>query len=556
MKGTNKKENQDTNKKSIIMIIALIIILLALITSCSCTSRFFGKIGEFFHQEEEIPIDEGQNEKEIILNKDLIFDTDSLEMSIDETDKKISFSFKNIYPQGYTCTTSNADIATCTVSNGYVIINAKQPGNVTVYLETETNGKIYQASIDVTITESQIDNTTGDNENKTPTNTDRNIYYLSTFSKDFEIGLQNGVGSKNIIINTNLFKGNIIVSNIKNGIRLTSSLDKELYIDITTDNKDVKLSLEDKKASSSIVIKASTTTGEKTATITVKGSAHNKPVKNECVINLAFVNKYTVIIDANGGYYNSFTDHYEFLVNSNTQIDLQNYISYKPNTESNCEYYDLLGYDTNANAPSPSILIDTKENATITITKDIHLYAIYKKESDYKEVENNQLVYLTEVNLFHNEEYYQKYGKDKIIYPGAEGSYIMTFDNTDTKEIKLKSISLEEIETVCIENKGCLNMGYVIKYADPYDKHWTYFYGSETEYSILNGEKTITFPNPITIPQGKSAEISLLWKWVESEETDELDTLIGKEAAKENGKDLYKLRVGIRYSSTDKYCSK
>lgn len=148
------EENKDKLKRRIMMIIIIILIILSLITSCSCTSNFFGRIGNMFRNEGDHPITGEENDPENIKNKYLKFDTDTLEISLTDAKAKLSFSYKNINPKEYTCTTSDANIATCYVENDYVVINPKAVGKVTVTLKTTTNGKSYEATANVTITDS------------------------------------------------------------------------------------------------------------------------------------------------------------------------------------------------------------------------------------------------------------------------------------------------------------------------------------------------------------------------------------------------------------------
>lgn len=140
------KKDDDKRKRRIIIIIIIILIILLLITSCSCTSKFFGKIGDLFRNEGSFNIEDGTNDSEIIKNQELTFDTDYVEMSLSDVRTKISFTYKHINPNGFTCSTSDADIATCYVSNNYVIVIPKKVGEVTVYLKTTANGKTYEAS--------------------------------------------------------------------------------------------------------------------------------------------------------------------------------------------------------------------------------------------------------------------------------------------------------------------------------------------------------------------------------------------------------------------------
>ena len=141
-KSTRKSEDENSTKKKIMLIILLIIMLLSLITSCSCTSNFFGKIGSLIENIIKQDIDDKTDTLETILNKDLKFDTDYTEISVDDNKTKIGFTYKNISPKELTCSTNDASIATCYVVDDYVVINPHKAGKVTVTLETKTNGKI------------------------------------------------------------------------------------------------------------------------------------------------------------------------------------------------------------------------------------------------------------------------------------------------------------------------------------------------------------------------------------------------------------------------------
>jgi len=213
----------------------------------------------------------------------------------------------------------------------------------------------------------------------------------------------------------------------------------------------------------------------------------------------------------------------------------------------------------------------TKDHQFENINQSITLYAIYENTSEYIELPETHKLYLTDVNLFHNEEYFKVYGKDKVIYPGATGSYKMTIENNQADTLTIKGITLEE-DTICVpykEGKGCLNMGYFIRYSAREAKDFTYFYGASDEYTILNRDNQTIFNNlhtkriipftgkEITIPKGDGVDIYLFWRWEEVDDT--LDTLIGKEATKfkEDGKtlnDKYSLTVSIDFDSTNKYC--
>lgn len=154
---TRRREREEENnntKKKIMMIILLIIMLLSLITSCSCASNFFGKIGSLFDKFGDHDITDKPSDQETILNRELKFDTDKLEISVSDSKVKLGFSYTNINPKEFTCSTSDASVATCYVLDGHVVINPHKPGTVTVTLETSINGKIYKATAEVKVNDS------------------------------------------------------------------------------------------------------------------------------------------------------------------------------------------------------------------------------------------------------------------------------------------------------------------------------------------------------------------------------------------------------------------
>ncbi len=147
----HQEEKDHSTRNRIIMVIILIIIILLLITSCSCTSKFWGKIGDWFKGEGNYTVEPGTNDPEQITNQELKFDKDFLELSLSDINAKLGFSYKNISPNEFACTTSDADIATCYVVDDYVVINPKAVGEVIVTLKALTNGKTYEATAKVQI---------------------------------------------------------------------------------------------------------------------------------------------------------------------------------------------------------------------------------------------------------------------------------------------------------------------------------------------------------------------------------------------------------------------
>lgn len=393
----------------------------------------------------------------------------------------------------------------------------------------------------------------------------KNDYYLNTYRDSYDVIIDSKNNYRNIILNTNLFTGEVAKETIPNGVRVYLKNNKAVYVDITSSDPntivvDVDL---DSLSTSSMVVKAIAKKDSGNANIYVQGYAFGEKV-NDINIKTSITRKYFITLDAkaNGGFFNEFTTKYEFKLASDESLDLSKYVPYKE-AEGNCMYYALDRYNTKADGTGTDYV---SNNVISNFSSDLTLYAIFKTTSEEIELKANKKLYLTDVDLFHNEEYFKLYNKDKIIYPGAQGSYVMTFENETDSDITITGITLEE-DTICVE-KGCLNMGYIIKYSSQQDDNYTYYYGSSTEYTILNKGnkldglnqtyKQIVFENPdkgttsIKLEKGKGIEISLLWEWVDKE--DELDTLIGNEAANLN--DRYALTLSIDFETTNTHCTK
>lgn len=143
-------EKKHTTTKLIICIIIILVIILLLITSC--TSSFWGKIGNAFSNSEYI-VDKNKNDKQEKVNKELTFDIRDSSISLDENEFKITYSYKNIETKNVTCTTSDADVATCVAYEGYVVVNPKKTGNVIITISTTFNDIVYKATSDLKVTE-------------------------------------------------------------------------------------------------------------------------------------------------------------------------------------------------------------------------------------------------------------------------------------------------------------------------------------------------------------------------------------------------------------------
>lgn len=624
MKDYKDKEEKDHGKKIIVFIIIVIVFLL-LITSCSCTSKFFGKIGEslsdsinsLFKNEEDYNVDDDTNDEETISDAELKFDTSNLEVSLDDPDAKISFSYKSIYPNKFTCSTSDASIATCYVKDGYVVVKPKKEGRVTVLLQAVSNGKIYEAGSKVTVNGStkkeltnqdntttnqqNTGNSTSNRPNTNPTNnntpskpsnnttkpdntsskpstkpsTDDHNYQLSTPKSKYNMSFFHNYGERNIILYTNLFTNQSIniSSNDQKKIQLCSENNKFcviLTVSKNIDHANVELEYTGGKSNpSSLPFKIKANSIGKSV-ISVKGTVSGKEIAN-FDIEINAEEKYIVTIDANGGIFNELTKEYEFQLGPNEELDLSKYDEPKKINEEECEIYKFKGYSKTLNGP---IEYDRdSKNIIRNLNHDLTLYAIYETTGDtLKQEDLTKTLWSKNAALFHNEEYYQKYKEDKVIYPGATGIYKMNFKNESSNKITITGMTLKE-DTICIKNKGCLNMGYIIKYSSSESNDWTYYYGEKNnKYWILNSnngteqlsdhsfQTKIKFKEKerISLDPNEEAVISIFWRW--EEKNDELDTLIGNHAAKkltdQTINDLYSLSIGIDFSTELKYCKK
>lgn len=704
MEDYKNNEEKDQGKKIIIFIILIIIILL-LITSCSCTSKFFGKLGDslsdsinsLFKNEEDYSIDDDTNDEETITNKQLKFDTSHLEMSLSDEDAKISYSYENINPKKFTCSTSDASIATCYVKDGYVVIKPKSVGTVTVILQTKTNGKIYEATAKVTVTDSvksiqlsskggilnlrdgnqkivsySLIGLTGDisvtssnpsvatavasngqliitaaktgsttitlsitykgvkytatynlsvinkesskkpnnggnnnsggtqssgsnsgnsnpssnpgnnkpnnnpNPGTNPPSTNIEDYKLSTPKEKYNMSFINGHGERNIILYTNLFANQDIVS-------FLSSNNKEIQICSKDKKNCVTLTVDSEHDGGNIELEYTGNTSEPSSLpfkikagsvgqsiIHVSGTVSGKKIA-EFNITINVEEKYIVTIDANGGMFNEFTKEYEFQLAPGEKLDLSKYDEPIKINDEECKSYKFKGYSKTIDG-TIEYDRDTK-NIIQNLDSDLTLYAIYETEGEQlKEEDLTKTLWSKNAELFHNEEYYQQYKKDKIIYPGAKGIYKMNFKNESSEKITITGLTLKE-DTICIKDKGCLNMGYIIKYSPSESNNWTYYYGNKNdEYWILHSttgteqlsdqsfQTKIKFKDneKISMKPGEEIVISVFWKW--EEKNDDLDTLIGNQSAEatynENLNDKYSLSIGIDFTKEMKACTK
>ena len=306
-------------------------------------------------------------------------------------------------------------------------------------------------------------------------------YYARFNDSEYDlIYLEEETPDQYIILNTNIFSKdkNITKTKIDGGIRLSNSIG---YIDIISSNESILSMLyEDSYDISNSLALLTDIKGQGNVTITVKGEAYGKAIETTSA-NINILDKYKIVIDANKGFFDSFTTKYELLLNKGDIVKLSDYVAYLVDEDNECSYFELESYNTSPNGDGTRYDL----NNVITVDKSLKLYAIYKEVSKPLDIEEKGVMYLTEVDLFHNEEYYKKYNKDKIIYPNANGSHTMYIENNTADNISIDSITLKE-DTMCIEN-GCINMGYILRYyLKGSDTNYHYFYGGNDSYKILN----------------------------------------------------------------------
>ncbi len=430
-----------------------------------------------------------------------------------------------------------------------------------------------------------------------------NAHLITSGSYEYDMSYEGSSGdnTRSIILKTDVLIGDVkvVVKDGNGNVVYPTDANpnpKGKHIEICTGNNCVKVNANgpiniaytgEKTGPTSLPFEI-TATGPTTpgnpATITVDGStAYGKEIgfpNGIDAIKINITEKYIVLIKANGGMFNQFTDEYEFKISSLEEIDLGAYDEpYKLNDKDKCESYKFVGYskDESTSPDGPFDYNRTDNRIIKNLTENLTLYAIYTSESSKIDPITNTM-WVVDVPLFHNEEYYKQYNKDKIIYPGATGKYTMNITNKSKDTITLTGMTLIEDKTVCIKNAdgsymGCLNMGYIIK-----DSSNAYHFHNMQNYQILNSyNKTVKdWPNdyneltfdfesdestrtllPESEDRDKSwTEITIHWKWIDYEDghTDRLDTLIGNKAAEMEDNDLlYSLKVGIHYT-TDNSC--
>jgi len=541
--------------------------------------------GKEYDSFENIPMHENDNIVKIKVTpnegKETIY---TVTIKKDQSDKPILSSDANL-----TSITSNKGIITPTFDKDvldYEITVNKNVADITLNTTTSSNkaevvysfnNKEYKSFKDVPLENGSnvvfIKVTAEDGTEKIYTVT-VNKYYVDS-ERDYEISYDSNGSSKDIILYTNMFKDNVkaVLSSDKKTLTLCSTTNKEICINIRT-TSDIIESLAfagDAADTTSLPIKVSAN-NIGTATIHVTATANGVAI-DEFDVYFKVVEKYIVTLKANGGIFNEFETEYTFKISpEDSPIDLKKYDEpYFEDETDPCLIHKFIGYAKEGD-DLQNILYNLTDKSLINYSDldgDITLVAIYDMEHSEKKVTESKTLWLVDAPVFRDKEYYDKYNKEKPIYPGAKGEYTMQFINESSDTLVITGMTLKE-DTICfIEGSitGCLNMGYIIK-----DSANNFHYGKSNTYDILNNtaaikdwknnhnETKITFDPSTNVnttigPKGSAKdelEITIHWKWVEIDEnSDKLDTLIGNQAAAklqdESINDLYTLFVGIDF---------
>ena len=373
---------------------------------------------------------------------------------------------------------------------------------------------------------------------------DTNEFYINS-NKIYKLGYHlGGDNYKNIIINSNIL--NSSVTSNYDGTTLTLT-DGESTITISGD---VNLSYIESDANTHAIKVSYDSIGTKTLTVT---GTRKGTVIDSYQITLNIENIHTVVLDANGGFFNEFSNKYEFVLYDGETLDLNEYnTAYKTTEDDNCMQYKAINYNTLADNTG----IQYNFDQVLTVTNDIYLYVIYSSTDKMQYINRDHRLYLSEVEIFETSD-----GVKRFIYPGTNGSYIMHIENTTNSKITLKQMIIEE-DTICVDN-DCLNMGYIIKQTSNSMNNFNYLLGTNTSYAILNkmaisknsnadGTYHTLYNvdlNNIVLNPGEETEISLLWKWVDSES----DTKIGNYVSN-NLNDTYYLTISYLFDKEDTTC--
>lgn len=449
-------------------------------------------------------------------------------------------------------------------------------------------------------------------------------YYATPGSKEYDMNIDE---KRSISIMTNFFSNDsdagkkqilndMIVYPTNKGFKLVSVHDSNLWLEINTDSPIIdSLELDKTAGLSSMILKAkANATGD--ATIKITGSAYGVAINEEIKIHV--YKSYTVIVSAGDGKFNETSKEYKFTISDRPEentIDLSKYDKpYLVIPGDECNTYKFLGFVDQDDITDPNDIEDLKTKIKYNVTGDNHIIeakdiikdtttfvAVYDPVNKEPKPPMTDYIWLVDVPLFFNKEYHDKYNEDKVIYPGAHGSYTMHLGNATSGEIKVVEMTLEE-ETICVDinkdgvNDGCLNMGYIIKTGNRIEETYVgdYLYGNyihpNYKYQVLHNHAGVTKQtdenkdkdrrfihtdvfdvsdkNSLVVPANTKEEdglaITIHWQWIDYDDyekggiNDKIDTAIGNyayEQGKNDSKtinDLYTLKVGLKLEIEDK----
>ncbi len=526
----------------------------------------------------------------------IVFEKDSNKVLVEKEYTKIPYSI--------TEKDENGIVTTIELDNAEEVIKAA----LDKYSEDDVEIEVHQGFIKVTPknpkklvgNKDTLKLVYGGKEYTTEVTFDIDNYDLSSGSKVFDMTNSKAGNTRTIILNTDLVKSTddtLSIERSDDGKRLTICDKDKIYcvnVEVDTKNDDGNITLSYGKDSVNeigpndlpITITAK---GDGDSTIKVSGSVYGKSINKDFDIVIKVSRKYLITIHADDpdkyGKFNSASTEWVDEISKDEKLDLS--LIPEPYKVKNCKYYKFKHYTVDKD--SKDFAYDRDANKYIdgsTLKDDLDVYAIYEiNPSDEKIPETNSLWlkasdYAEGLPLFHNDEYYAKHNEDKVIYPGATGSYVMNFTAED--DMKLTGMVLKE-KNICVEGK-CLNMGYMIHYNEIRRTDGTYeepkkdFFGvkGNSEYWILNkkydiihsevtyldstqtkqtldtdNRTDIKFDEEIELHEGDQISMTIFWKWVEEDDT--ADTMIGEYAAQNNNSinDKYGLSVGLIYQPMD-----
>lgn len=319
-------------------------------------------------------------------------------------------------------------------------------------------------------------------------------------------------------------------------------------------------------ATTSYVVKVTMkkpSTTPKVIGISVNGSIYGDEV-TPLIVEVNVRQKYilTLMTTEKNEYLNSFRNTLlEYPIDigesgNGVEFDLTGIEPFKVADEDNCLVFEFLNWvEVDSSGKEIGVITGNK----VLVNKNTILIPKFSDTSKKGEITSSGHISLKSFDLFDAD---TLYGGNKLIYPGLEGSHTFTIDNDTNQVISIKKIIMEE-ETICSRG-SCLNMGYKVKRTIPNDKSDKYYYGAAStdnsddaknaSYTILNkdvGEsewKEIEVTDDFTINPGDSAELTVLWRWVDD---DENDYKIGEEAVNDSS---YKFYIGLDFKKVVPTC--